>query len=372
MSAGAPPLTLYGISVSYYTGKIEAYLRFKRIPYRRDHPYGEHRRRLGEQIGAIQVPLIELPDGRLLQDSTPMIRHFEEACPQRPVLPADPATRFIALLIEDYGDEWLWRPAMHYRWSYPRGREFIGRVLAEEVMGHLWFLPFALRRLLIQTRQRYGFVVNDGVSADTVAHVEQGYRAALAAMTSILEEQPFLLGPTPSVADFGMLGPMLRHFSQDPEPAEIMRREAPAVFEWVARMWNAGRSIGAVEPGWAVPAAAEALLREICDTHLVQLRENASAFARGASSFAMNVQGCAYRDLPVSRYRVYCLERLREEFALLDGPAQASVRALLPHPQAALLWEPGLALHSGYDAERQAPFCRGINVYDLDLKRARF
>ena len=21
-------------------------------------------------------------------------------------------------LLEDYADEWLWRPAMHYRWSY--------------------------------------------------------------------------------------------------------------------------------------------------------------------------------------------------------------------------------------------------------------
>jgi hypothetical protein len=33
-----------------------------------------------------------------------------------------------------------------------------------------------------------------------------------------------------------MMGPMLRHFGQDPTPADIMRNRAPGVYEWVARM----------------------------------------------------------------------------------------------------------------------------------------
>ena len=35
------------------------------------------------------------------------------------------------------------------------------------------------------------------------------------------------------------MGPMFRHFQQDPPPAEIMRSRAPGVFAWVGRMWNA-------------------------------------------------------------------------------------------------------------------------------------
>ena len=46
-------------------------------------------------------------------------------------------------------------------------------------------------------------------------------------------------GDVPTLADFGLYGPMFRHFSQDPTPAEVMRLRAPAVFEWVARLWNA-------------------------------------------------------------------------------------------------------------------------------------
>ena len=37
--------------------------------------------------------------------------HYENGT----IYPADPMLRFAALLIEDYADEWLWRPAMHYR-----------------------------------------------------------------------------------------------------------------------------------------------------------------------------------------------------------------------------------------------------------------
>ncbi len=49
-----------------------------------------------------------------------------------------------------------------------------------------------------------------------------------------------------------------------------------------------------------VDAPLTALLREACETHLVQLRENARAWAQGASHFAMDVRGCRYQRLPVS------------------------------------------------------------------------
>ena len=64
-------------------------------------------------------------------------------------------------------------------------------------------------------------------------------------MTAMLKPRPYLLGTAPSLADFGMMGPMLRHFGQDPTPVEIMRNTAPAVYEWVARVWNARAAMGA-------------------------------------------------------------------------------------------------------------------------------
>jgi len=357
-------MKLWGVSVSYFTGKLETYLRYKGIAYEMQHPFADQER-IKKLAGAVQVPIVERDDGRWMSDSTPIIQQLETEYPARPVFPTDPAVRFIALLIEDYADEWLWRAAMHFRWSYEHDRELLSRILADEVTSHLK-LPRVVRRAILRYRQRTWYVVKDGVNARTWDHVEAGYYAAMRNMLSMLETRPYLLGATPSIADIGLMGPMLRHFGQDPTPAAIMRNAWPAIAEWVARVWNAGQTAGDTALVAEIPADATPMLREIAETHLVQLAENARAFGRGAPRFEMTVQGCHYTDLPVSRYRVYCLERLREEFAALDPASQETVKAHLPYPQASLIWDHALTANSGYDTDRTAPFNQSINVFEDD------
>lgn len=354
-------MKVYGSRVSYYTGKLEAYLRYK------DHAYEvlptfSHPKRIATNAGAVQMPVVECADGRWMSDSTPIILELEKGRPTPSVIPEDPVVQFIAFLLEDYADEWLWRPAMHYRWSYAQDRGLLSHILAEEQVTNS-ALPLFLKRRSVWRRQLHGFVLGDGVRDETRSHVEAGYFVALDEMTRMLAKRPFLLGDIPSIADFGFMGPMLRHFGQDPTPAEIMRTHAPAVYEWVARMWNVrprGDATGFVD---RVPDEAAPLLEEVSQTHLQQLVSNAEAFASGLKRFSMTIQGCEYAELPVSRYRVACLEQLRERFAGLSEADQASVRALLPHPEAEILWTADLGVQSGYDEAREAPFNRAINVY---------
>ncbi|MBW2414439.1 MAG: glutathione S-transferase [Deltaproteobacteria bacterium] len=354
-------MKVHGVSVSYFTGKLEAYLRYKGIRYDLAPPYGDQER-IRAKVGAIQVPIVERDDGRWMSDSTPIILQLEKEHPAPSIMPGDPVVRFLAMLIEDYADEWLWRPAMHYRWSYEHDRELLSRILVDEATQHS-SLPRFVKRIIIKRRQRIGFVVNDGVRRETRDHVESSYLNALRNMTAMLEERAYLLGSTPSVADFGLMGPMLRHFGQDPTPAEIMRNEAPTVYEWVARVWNASHTAG--EPSFVddFPADGAGMLKEIAETHLVQLAANAEAHGRDLRHFEMNVQGTQYRRLPVSVYRVYCLERLREAFGTLSAEQQKDVRALLPGQEAEILWQESIPAHSGYDEAREAPFNKAINVY---------
>ena len=353
-------MKVWGVSVSYYTGKLETYLRYKGIPYEMEHPFADQTR-IRDGAGAIQVPIIERDDGRWMSDSTPIIRHMETEFPERTVLPSDPVVRFIALLIEDYADEWLWRCAMHYRWSYEHDRELLSRILADEITTHLP-LPRFVRRHLVKRRQRGRFVTNDGVTEGTREHVEVGYFNAMRSMLTMLEDRPYLLGNTPSIADIGMMGPMLRHFGQDPTPAAIMRNDWPAIAEWVARVWNAHATAGETSLLDEVPDDAAPMLQEIAETHMVQLKENAIAHGRGQSRFEMSVQGCDYKNLPVSRYRVYCLERLREEFDILSTDHKEKVMSFLPYPECSLIWDPAVSANSNYDVDRQAPFNKSINV----------
>ncbi len=185
----------------------------------------------------------------------------------------------------------------------------------------------------------------------------------------MLEGRRFLLGDAPSLADFGFIGPMLRHFGQDPTPANLMRNRAPAVYAWVSRVWNAKAGEEAPVFVDSIPADTAPMLKEVCETHLQQLAANGEAFEAGVRRFAMKVQGCDYVNLPVSRYRVACLERLRENYAKLTEAHQETVQALLPHPDAAILWDPDFSTRSGYDEEKLAPFNKAINVYGTGVPR---
>ena len=95
-------LTVYGASVSYYTGKLEGYLRYKEIPYRFSPTSFTVGRRLKSATGNSQVPAVELPDGRFMTDTTPMIDWFEARYPDPAVIPADPLQAFFSRLVEDY------------------------------------------------------------------------------------------------------------------------------------------------------------------------------------------------------------------------------------------------------------------------------
>ena len=67
-----------------------------------------------------------------------MIQWFESEYPQNAIVPEDPTLAFICYLLEDWADEWWWRPAMHYRWYYEEGARFASGHLAREVMGGLY------------------------------------------------------------------------------------------------------------------------------------------------------------------------------------------------------------------------------------------
>jgi hypothetical protein len=67
--------------------------------------------------------------------------------------------------------------------------------------------------------------------------------------------------------------------------------------------------------------------------------------------------------VPVSRYRVWCLERLRKEWAELGEDSKSEVRAHLPTTEGAILWEESPNIVPDYDLENRAPFNLGINVF---------
>ena len=361
------PLTLYGPEISYFTGKLEAVLRFMELPHRRvaKGPMGD----LPRVTGVAQVPALQLADGRWLTDTTPIIGWLDARYPEHRVIPRDPVAAFFSRLLEDYADEWLWRPAMHYRWDYAEGAELQSRVLVDEAGGEIP-LPGFIKRYLIRNRQRKLFTLGDGVAPATWDHVEKIYLDSLDHFSAILEQRPFLLGTRPSLADFGFFGPLFRHFSMDPTSARIMRETAPSVFEWVARMWNArdsrigGELMGEVPDDWGP------ILDAVGSAYLPYLSANAEAWKAGRSHFDVDIEGAPYRKIRTSRYRVWCLEELRRHYSELSRNDQHEARTRLEaHGCWTPLWrvdDPG----SGVDPEHETPFAGGCSMTGVDARVA--
>ncbi|MFK7899077.1 MAG: glutathione S-transferase family protein [Myxococcota bacterium] len=361
------PLKLHGAEFSYFTGKLEGALRYMELPYRRlrGSPTGE----AAEKSGVYQIPTLELADGRLLTDTTPIIAWLDERYPERAITPRNPVLRFFSRLLEDYSDEWMWRPAMHYRWNYDESAKHLTRVLLQEHAADLPLPPFLMRRLFIN-RQRTLFIKQDGVTPETWDHVEQTYHRILSHLNAIFDSRPYLLGDRPSLADIGFFGPMFRHFAQDPTSARIMRETAPAVHEWTARLWNARQSRTSGPLLAEIPDDWTPILRDIGSAYLPYLAANAEAWQAGEAMYDVEIEGAPYRSIRTSPYRVWCLEELRRNYTELSPPDQQEVRTLL---EAHDCWEPlwrGARIESGVDPDNQLPFAGGCSMTGLPAKEA--
>ena len=359
------PLVLYGSTISYFTGKLEAALRYKEIDYRLEPMRSQAQRGLIPQAtGVFQMPALQLEDGRWLTDSTLILQWLDQAYPIYPLLPQDPVLRFVSLLLEDYADEWLWRPAMHYRWHYAPDAARLSRHISEELLsdmpGPVWLKQFFVRR-----RQRALFTVGDGVSADTQAHVEGIYFHTLAALEAMLANRPFMLGTRPSLVDIGFFGPMFRHFSQDPTAAVLMQERAPHTKAWVARMWasRGGQLQGELAP--MLPQDFAPLLRDVGQAYLPYLLANAQAVAQGHKRFDVTLQGCAYRQVRTSRYRLLCLETLQHHFAAVNKAQHAQVESVLGDSAITYALRTHLPARSGVDVATHSPFAPGLPMLGL-------
>lgn len=348
------PMTAYVADMSYFSGKMEAYLRYKEIPFERQVVDSRVlRTEILPATGLMKVPVIRLANGQWLKDTTPMIDWLEARYPEPPVIPRDPVRRFLSKLVEDYADEWCWRAALYWRWQPVESRRLLMRRIGHEVLDD-FPLPNWLAGWYYGRRQIATYLRGDGLSRQTEPHIRRHYLDLLDNMRLLLRDQPYLLGSHPTLVDIGMFGPMFRHYAQDPTPSRVMEERAPEVYAWVGRVWNARAHRLPREPelsdfshpGWAY------FLEEIAQVYWPSLLENARAWAAGEPRFDFEAHGVLYRRLKTVHYRVYCLEVLQNEYRGLDEGARRAVDALLePHGKLELIE----GLGSGLIEEHQLP-----------------
>jgi glutathione S-transferase len=257
------PLTVYGANQSFFTRKMTGYLDYKQLPWnlRRGVGMSADIRAAGWSGG---IPALVTPDGEVIWDSTALILHFEHHHAQRSVLPDDPTQRFLAFVLEDFSDEWFYRPAVGSRWLYPENTAIGSWGLAQdattEAPGDIAFADARGMVTAAMTASLYKLGTN---AANIDSFMDESLKPWQVAFSAHLQQNEYLFGARPSLADFGFFGGNAAHFVNDPLVRQWTEESGPAVVKHTHRLtepWH--HEFGAWLPSGEVPDSLVSLLAE--------------------------------------------------------------------------------------------------------------
>lgn len=336
------PYILYGVPHSLYTGKVRCYLRNQGIAYQeRPTSHPDFAARIVPVLGRSIIPVLETPDGQIIQDSIDIIDYFESQGVPYPVYPVTPLQRALGVVIEYFGGQALRKHAMHYRWTYLQEQErflrhaFVsgsGEEVADMVMGRMQsYLPPL------------------GVTEPTIPLIEASYIKLLDTLEGHFAVMPYLFGGRPSIGDYGLVASLFAHLGRDPVPAHIMRQRAPRVCRWVERMNAPGLDVveypdarAEFVAADAVPVSLEPFLAHVADDIFPELTDKLAFLDSWVATHAISdYQPVADRphrrqlgmvrtryygadiEVGVEPYLLYVLQRAVDA---LDGLGQAERR----------------------------------------------
>jgi glutathione S-transferase len=299
--------------------KVRSYFRYKPIPHEWVVRSQENAAEFRQYARLPLIPLVLTPNAEGLQDSTPILGHFEALHPEPSIHPPGTALAFLSALIEEYADEWGNKPMFHYRWTYEADQRSAAERIAREN------LPGAPPEAIAQTTRaiiermvpRLRFV---GSSSATKEQIEGSFERVVKILETHLTRRPYLFGSRPALADFG-LAPQLYQCASDPTPAELLARKAPAVLAWTRRML-APKAEGPFESWETLMGTLTPLLeREVAAVFLPWSDANAKALGRGEAEFSVELDGRAFTQ-QTQKYHAKSLAALRARYAAVRDRAE--------------------------------------------------
>lgn len=219
---------LYDLTDSPFCAKVRICLQLKGIPYRRVTLTLGRLRELRRLNPLGKVPVL-VQGGRVVADSSAIVRHLETLRPDPPLCPPDPAARAYCDLIEDWADESLYHVVGAFKWLNPANRAAALRNTMQELGGGP-LAPLVGRAVALRITRRYRL---QGYGPASLGHFEERMRECLAVLAGLLGERALLLGRSITTADVAVFAQLawLRGYAE----ARLLD-EVPAVSEWLARL----------------------------------------------------------------------------------------------------------------------------------------
>ena len=331
-------LRLWCDSNSPYSCKLRTYLNYKGIPYQRMRiNLNAYMKEIPDRVGMSIMPVILTASDEVLQDTTPIMTLFEQEYPEKACIPDDQRLAFIMWLLEDFGDEYLTRFSMHYRWGNRLNRETLSHRLGRNMSYGNKQLHATNVAPMILARQA-GFdgplgLVNDAIREDLEAQLVE----LLALLETHFARYQFILGDRPSLADFAIYGHFYAHLYQDPTSAHILETKGSRTCNWLDTITEFGDLrglVGQTEFGdWLnlnqeVPDTLMALLKFVAKTYIPFAAGAAFATSEKQKTYTAKINGLDTTFMTF-QYRAWSFENVQNEFNDLVPQDKIFVQGLL-------------------------------------------
>lgn len=195
-------LELYQFEVSQYSEKVRLILDYKGLEYRKiEVTPGVGQLEIFGFTGQRQVPVLK-DDDIAITDSTEIALYLERKYPDRPILPEDPVQRGQVLILEEWADEFIGG----------RGRKALIGALNQNQNFRTSILPTNVPDFV---KTLVGAVPGDvldilgsgiGLGGESLKKVQADLKQDLDSLCLILENRPYLVGDTPTLADLAVAG----------------------------------------------------------------------------------------------------------------------------------------------------------------------
>jgi glutathione S-transferase len=278
---------------SGYSMKVRSAMRYKGVP----HEWIDRRlknEKLFQKHAKVQlIPLVFLPDGSSLQDSTPILERLESDHPSPSLHPTDPGLRFLSELLEEYGDEWANKLMFHHRWGYVADQKHRSGTLSRGMLeGHPLrvFAPIMARLMVRRMVPRMSFA---GANANNAPILIESFTNLVAILEDHLRDRPYLFGGRPAFGDFGLWGQLYQAYI-DPTCGAHFKSHGPSVVAWIERMLNP-KDEGDFEPLEALrPTLGPVFAREVGPRFLAWDAANTVALSAGEPQTELSIEGKLY------------------------------------------------------------------------------
>lgn len=305
---------IFGAEMSPYSVKVRSYFRYKGIPFHWIPRNAASQPEFEKYARMPIIPLVVTPDGTGIQDSTPIIDQIEKLHPEPSIHPDEPVTRFISMLVEEFGDEWGNKWMFHYRWAREIDQRCsAGRIARMRAPQASEEEHAALAgQVRVRMVERVWYV---GSNELTASQIEIGFQNALAQLDEHLSTRPYLFGGRPAFGDFGLWGQLYELWT-DPTAGALIEGSAPHVLDWIQRMlWP--REEGVFE-SWRTlaPTMMPMLTGQVGRQFWTWTLANEKAIAEGKEEFSVTLGDNVWIQKP-QKYHARSLGMLRAKYAAI-------------------------------------------------------